>query len=81
MKQLTVTPLEASRVEEEVEPPLISNCSFKKKKVKYFFCGSFFLGAIFLGRVVVPSLKIVITLPRAYSKKLYCKGEPYRFRG
>ena len=38
------------------------------------------LGAISLGMVVVPSLKIVINLPRTY-EKLPCKGEPYQFIG
>ena len=33
-----------------------------------------------LWRVVVPSPKIVINLPRTY-EKLHCKGEPYRFGG
>ena len=64
------------------------NCSFIKKK----FCNSFrkgspvrnsvvppngtFFRAIHLGRVVVPSPKIVMNLPRTY-EKLHCKGEPF----
>ena len=33
-----------------------------------------------LGRVVVPSPKIAIKLPRTF-EKLHCKGESNRFRG
>ena len=36
--------------------------------------------AISIGRVVVPSSKIAINLPRTY-EKLHNKGEPYRFSG
>ena len=43
-----------------------------KRKVKR----KFFLGVISLRRVVVPSPKLVINLPRTY-EKLHCKGEPY----
>ena len=59
--------------------------SFKQKKSKIFrniFFGGvdclLFLRVISLGRVVLPSPRIVINLPRAY-KKLHCKGESYCF--
>ena len=50
-------------------------------QLKYFFFvggNVSFLGAISLGRVVIPSPRIAINLPRT-NKKLHCKGESYRF--
>ena len=38
------------------------------------------LTEIYFGRVVVPSPKIVMNLPRTY-QALHCKGEPYQFSG
>ena len=40
----------------------------KKKNLKFLGECNFFLGAISLRRVVVPSPKIVINLPRTYEK-------------
>ena len=57
---------------DEVDP-FTFNFRFKKKKKNSFFVGSyFFLGAISLRWVVLPSPKIVISLPSTY-EKLPCK--------
>ena len=54
----------------KVDPSLIFNLSFKKKKGRSFF----------IGRVEISSPRIVKNLPCTYNK-LHCKGEPYRLSG
>ena len=49
------------------------NAADLRDKFKFFL-------AILLERVVLPSPKIVINLPRTYAK-LPCKEEPYRLSG
>ena len=54
-----------------IEPTLL----MKKSYGDYFFHW-----VISLGRVVLPSPKIVINLPRT-NEKVHCKGETYWFSG
>ena len=57
-------------------PPTIFKLSIKKKNYKILFCGGEGGG----GEMEMPSQIRSNSLPWA-SKKLHCKGEPYRFSG